>query len=357
MKESAMRAARFYGVGDVRVEDVPEPEVGPRDVKVQVSFNGICGSDLHEFYEQPSMVPMTPHPVSGVQAPVILGHEAGGRVVAVGDEVGDLAVGTLVAIEPIVACGTCPNCVSGEYNLCERMVFHGYSTHGGGLAEYTAVDRSMVHPMPASLTGMHAALVEPMAVAYHAVDRARVSDGDLAVVLGAGPIGLGAVFALQALGATVVVSEPSEERRAVAKALGVATAIDPTRDDLAAAVGDLSNGRGARAAIDAAGSPKSFDAAMGIVGTHGTVVMVAVGHGFELSSYSLMRGEKDLRGSVCYNNDFPRVIESMAAGHYPLEGWTTTIPLADIVERGFEPLRAGAATKVLVDPSPDAAPA
>jgi (R,R)-butanediol dehydrogenase/meso-butanediol dehydrogenase/diacetyl reductase len=345
-----MRAVRWHGHGDVRVDEVAEPEIGPRDVKVRVSYNGICGSDVHEFYGDPVMVPLHPHPLTGVQVPVVLGHECGGVVAEVGSAVDDIEVGTLVAIEPIIACGRCPACRSGEYNFCELMAFHGYSGPGGGMAEFTVADRSMVHPMDASLTGVHAALVEPMAVSYHAVQRSEASEGDLVVVHGAGPIGLGAVFALQALGVEVVVSEPGAERRQHVERYGIRAVVDPTTADVAEAVADLTNGRGARASIDAAGAQQSFTSALRTTGRHGTVVIVGVPRApLELRHRDLFRGEIQLRASVTYCGDFPRVIEDMEHGRYPTD-WVSFVPMEGVVD-ALHALHDGAATKVLVDPT------
>ena len=168
-----MRAAVFYGREDVRLEQVDEPRPGPGQVKIQVGFNGICGSDLHEFYSGPIGIPTVPHPLTGAHAPVIMGHEFGGTISAVGDGVDDIAVGDLVAVNPIHTCGHCGPCLSGDTNLCMVAAFHGLMAHGGGLSDQTVVERTMVHPMPEGLDARHAALVEPLAVSYRSVRRAE----------------------------------------------------------------------------------------------------------------------------------------------------------------------------------------
>jgi (R,R)-butanediol dehydrogenase/meso-butanediol dehydrogenase/diacetyl reductase len=344
-----MRAVRWYAPGDVRVDNVPEPAVGPRDVKVRVGYNGICCSDLHEFYDTPFMVPTHPHALTGICAPVTLGHETGGRVVETGPEVEDLDAGALVAIEPIIACGECPACWDGEYNFCARMAFHGFSAATGGMAEITVVDRSMVHVLPDSLSDVHAALVEPMAVAAHAVGRSGAGPGDLVVVHGAGPIGLGAMFALHALGAEVVVSEPSPTRRDEAARHGARATLDPTTDDVVAAVEDLSGGRRARASIDAVGVQQSFTAALCTTGRHGTVVLVGVPRApLRLDHRHLFNGGIQIRGSVAYCGDFPTVIDGMARGFYPTD-WVSVMPMGDVID-AFTTLHEGQAAKILLDP-------
>ena len=143
-----MKAARYYGIEDVRIEDVPEHPPSEGEVKVRVAFNGICGSDLHEYFEGPRAVPLVPHPLTGVSAPVILGHEAAGYVAGVGRGVSGVGEGDLVVIDPLHPCHRCPSCQAGHHNLCDRLAMHGYSTTGGGLSEYTVVPSSMVVATP-----------------------------------------------------------------------------------------------------------------------------------------------------------------------------------------------------------------
>src|SRR5665213_2216714 len=114
----AMRAAVYHGTRDLRLESVPEPQAGPGDVKLRVLYNGICGSDLHEYYDGPVTTRTTPHPLTGVQNHVILGHELCGEVVSCGADVEDMAIGDLVAVDPLESCGGCLWCLAGQYNHC-----------------------------------------------------------------------------------------------------------------------------------------------------------------------------------------------------------------------------------------------
>ena len=143
-----MRAAVYHGVGDVRVEDVPEPSPGRGEVKIKLAHNGICGSDLHEYYSASTFIPLEPHPQTGVQAPVIMGHEFSGTVAELGEGVTGLEVGQPAALRPTHSCGTCPPCKQGLPNICRILAFHGLSAEGGGLAEYTVVTADQVHPLP-----------------------------------------------------------------------------------------------------------------------------------------------------------------------------------------------------------------
>ena len=143
-----MRAAVYYGVGDVRIEDVPEPTPGPGEVKIELAFNGVCGSDLHEYFSAPTFVPVEPHPQTGVSAPVVLGHEFSGTVTEVGADVTSTAPGQRAALRPTYSCGTCASCLRGLPNICRVLAFHGLSASGGGLAEHTVMPADMVHPLP-----------------------------------------------------------------------------------------------------------------------------------------------------------------------------------------------------------------
>jgi (R,R)-butanediol dehydrogenase/meso-butanediol dehydrogenase/diacetyl reductase len=347
-----MRAAVYYEPGDIRIEDVPEPSPGRDEVKVKVAFNGICGSDLHEYYGHAMMVPLGyRHPLTGVQAPVILGHEAAGTVVEIGPGVQGIEEGQLVAIEPIVACKTCMHCENGSYNHCTQMAFHGYSTGGGGLAEYTVVGSDMVHVIPAGITSQQAALVEPMAVAWHALKLANLKPGDYCVIFGAGPIGLGAYFGARAMDVHPIIVEVSEHRRAAARQIGAAV-VNPADGGVYEQVLEITGGRSAAACIDAAGVAATLENALGVVGVHGCVVIVGVPDGrLPLTAGLMFMTEASLVASRAYCNDFPEVIEGVRRGDYPLDGWVKTIGMEQLVEEGFEALRQGREIKVLVDPA------
>ena len=194
-----MRAIVYHGREDVRFDDIPEPSPKAGEVKLRVLYNGICGSDLHEYYHGPLASSTKPHPLSGVKIPVVLGHEFCGAVVEVGKGVRRSQAGDLVAVEPLETCGKCEWCHAGNYNHCPLGAIHGYSRDGGGLAEFTVVLRSMAHKLPDGVTARHGALVEPMAVSYHAVARAHPKAGQTVAVHGGGPIGVGALLALKAL--------------------------------------------------------------------------------------------------------------------------------------------------------------
>ena len=142
-----MRAAVYYGNRQLEIEDVPEPSASDGRVKVQVSRNGICGTDLHEYFDGPIFIPSEPHPLTGKAMPLVIGHEFSGVVTDVGRGVSGVEEGDRVTIEPIYRCGACRPCQTGRYNLCTSIGFHGLMADGG-MAEYTVVPPDQIHKLP-----------------------------------------------------------------------------------------------------------------------------------------------------------------------------------------------------------------
>lgn len=350
-----MRAAVYYGPNKVEVADVPEPDPTPGTVKIEVGFNGICGTDLHEYYAGPIFVPTQPHPLTGRRLPLTMGHEFSGTITEVGGGVTGYAPGDRVAVEPIYRCGHCAPCRAGTYNVCRQIGFHGLMCDGG-MAEYTVVPTDMLHRLPDTVSMELGALVEPMSVAYHAATLADVDPLSTAVIFGAGPIGIGLWFALRGKGLdSVFVAEPSPTRRAAIEALG-ATTLDPTVVDVPSFIADHTGGRGADAAFDAAGVAPAIAAATACVGARKPTVSVAI-YEKPLTTplLDLVMNESRIQGSLCYTSqDFAAVIDLMAQGVYDTSGWVTTIAIDDVIDEGFEALHAGEKMKVLVDPADNA---
>lgn len=346
-----MKAALFHGKEDLRVEDVTEPSPGPGEVKIQNAFAGICGSDLHVYYspEAAGLDFDHPHPVTGATLPQILGHEFSGTVTELGEGVTDVAVGDRVAVWPIYYCGECPACQKGMFNACQKIGFHGLSSHGGGMAEFTTVPATKLHVLPENVDLRLGALVEPMSVAWHAVGRSGVDAGGTALIAGAGPIGIGVWFALKARGVEkVLVSEPSADRRATIAALG-ATVIDPVNEDLAAAVSEISGGNGVDVAFDAAGAGPAITSALASLVPGGRVVVVAIHERpMEFLPTQLVMAETDIAGALAYlPEDFDAVIKAMSDGVYDTTGWVDEVALDGVVD-AIHALRGGVGAKILV---------
>jgi (R,R)-butanediol dehydrogenase/meso-butanediol dehydrogenase/diacetyl reductase len=346
-----MKAAKFYAKEDLRIEDVPEPKPGPGEVKIRNAYTGICGSDLHIFYT-PESVGMdfhTPHPVTGSTFPQILGHEFSGTVIELGEGVTDVKVGDRVAVWPIYYCGTCAACRKGRFNICTQIGFHGVTSDGGGMAEFTTVRASMVHALPENVDLRLGALVEPMAVGWNAVGRSGVEAGGTALIAGAGPIGIGVWFALKARGVEkVLVSEPNRDRRAAIAALG-ATVVDPVTEDLAAAVAAVSDGDGVDVAFDAAGVGPAITSTLASLTPGGRVVIIALHERpTEFSATSLVVAETEIVGAVAYlPEDFGAVIRAMSEGLYDPTGWVDEIELDGVVD-AIHALHNGVGAKILI---------
>jgi (R,R)-butanediol dehydrogenase/meso-butanediol dehydrogenase/diacetyl reductase len=351
-----MKAARFHGRGDVRVEDVPEPRPGAGQVQVAVEWCGICGTDLHEFEDGPifAPTPQAPHPLTGGAVPITLGHEFSGIVSGVGEGVSGVTEGDRVVVEPYDVCGTCVACRSGRYNICRSLGFVGLDGDQGGFAEKMVIDHQWVHPI-AGLSAEQGALVEPLAVGYHATKLSGLQPGQTAAVFGSGPIGLVTAAALKAVGAgQVVVVEPADARKTKAPGAGADVVLDPTQDDVPERIRELTDGGGADVTFECAGLDPVLAQAVASTRPGGTCVNVSIwGHPATFDVNSLVFSEIRLIGSLAYAGRHPEVIDLIRDGVVDVEQFITgRIALDDIVDQGFRELIDHKETnvKILVHP-------
>ncbi|AWI04688.1 2,3-butanediol dehydrogenase [Clostridium drakei] len=334
-----MKAALWYDKKDVRIEEIEEPKVVKGSVKIKVKWCGICGSDLHEYLGGPIFIPVgQPHPLSGNVAPVVLGHEFSGEVVEIGEGVSNFNVGDRVVVEPIVACGKCPACKEGKYNLCSSLGFHGLCGSGGGFAEYTVFPEEFIHKIPDNMSYEQAALIEPMAVALHSIRIANFKTGDTALVLGSGPIGLATIECLKAAGAKlVVVLQRKSVRQEYAKRAGADVVLDPNEVNIAEEVKKLTGGVGVDAAFETTGAKIGFDTGLDSLKFEGTMVITSIWEGeTSFNPNVLVFSEKKIVGTLAYRHEFPATIAQMSDGRIKAEGYITKKALLDnIVEEGF----------------------
>ncbi len=352
-----MRAARYFDRGDIRIQDIAEPEVQPGTVGIDVAWCGICGTDLHEYLEGPIFVPAAghPHPVSGESAPITLGPEMSGTVYAVGEGVDDLAIGDSVVVEPYIIDPKESTEPGSNYHLTPNMNFIGLAGRGGGLGEKIVVERRWAHPV-GDIPLDEAALIEPLSVGYHAFVRSGAQSGDIALIGGAGPIGLLTAAILKAHGLTVIISEPSSLRRQKAIDTGVADhALDPMAVDVAEEVRRLSGGVGADVGFECSSVNVVLDTLFDAIRPAGVIVVIAIwGHPAQLDLQKLVLKEVDLRGTIAYMGNHPDVIALVQAGKVNLKPFITgRIGLDDLVDKGFDTLinRNDTAVKILVSPS------
>jgi (R,R)-butanediol dehydrogenase/meso-butanediol dehydrogenase/diacetyl reductase len=348
-----MKAACWYGVRDVRIEEVPEPEIRPGMVKIKVKWCGICGTDLHEYLAGPIFIPTQPHPLTNETYPLILGHEFSGEVIEIGEGVTKVTVGDRVTVEPVLACGTCSSCKKGFYNACDSLGFHGLSGGGGGFSEITMVKESMVHKLADNMTYEQGALVEPTAVAVHALRQSNLKVGDTCVVFGTGPIGLLVIQAAKAAGASCIIAvDVSESRRKMAKELGANYTINPLREDVVHTIQDITDG-GADVCFEVTGIETCLSQAIESSRTTGQIVIVSIWEKpAAIHPNSLVLKEREIRGIICYRDVFPDVIQLISDGKLQIDQMITKkIQLSQIVRYGFEELvNDKSNVKILVSP-------
>ncbi|WKT51545.1 Polyketide synthase, enoylreductase domain [Fusarium oxysporum f. sp. vasinfectum] len=355
-----MQAVVFHGKGDIRIEEVNVPKPGAKEVQLKPAFVGICGTDIHEYLEGAFLIPTTPHPVTGKSAPVIIGHEYSGVVSDVGDEVDDLKPGDRVVVQPIIFDGTCSSCQRGLINCCSNSGFIGLSgmefrkdIHadaaadiiigiGGGLATYTTVPRYAVFKIPDNIPLQVAALVEPLAVAWNAVQQSNFQPGDTALILGAGPIGLAILQVLKSKGASqIIVTETADKRREFATNFGATTVLDPTKTNVGGECKKLCAGEGVQVVFDCAGVQSTLETALAASRPRSVIVNVALwATEVTISPNYFMLNERTFKGSATYTASvFQEVIDALARGDLNPEPMITSlIEMDQIEEKGFKAL-------------------
>ena len=305
---------------------MPTPEIGADDVLVRVRACGICGSDVHGFDGSTGRrIP-----------PLVMGHEAAGEVAQVGANVKDLAIGDRVTFDSTIYCGQCFYCTRGDVNLCDNRQVLGvspgeYRRHGA-FAEYVAVPRRIMYRLPDSLSYEQAALIEAVSVAVHAVNLTPLQLGDSAVVVGSGMIGLLAVQALRAAGCSRVIAVDLEDSRLkVAATLGATDTVNPKAGDAAAAIRDLTSGRGADVAVECVGATEPIRTAIACVRKGGAVTLVGnIAPNIDLPLQAVVTRQIRLQGSCASCGEYPACIDLMARGVIKVEPLISAVaPLAE----------------------------
>jgi len=293
------------------LNDVPEPEIGPSDILIKVHSCGICGSDVHGFDGS-----------SGRRIPpVIMGHEASGEIAKIGNDVNRFLPGQRVTFDSMISCARCVFCRNGRPNLCEdRMVLgvscDDYRRHGA-FAEYVAVPESIVFALPDALPYDEAAMVEPVSVAVHAVNRTNVTLGDTAVVVGAGMIGLLTVQALRTAGCgRIIAVDLAADRLELAAKLGADETIESGGGvDVPALIRDKTNGLGADVVMEAVGADATVTMSIDSVRKGGTVTLIGnIAATVNFGLQSVVTREISVLGSCASSNDYPSCLELMARG-------------------------------------------
>ena len=338
MLPEKMTAAVLYGAGDLRIEHLAVPPVAADDVAVRVNVCGICGTDLHYWDGWQFDAWFPPHP-----NPWVAGHEFTGMVVAVGEAVEGLSEGEWVVVEPATPCGECAICKRGMGNFClgRRQL-----SRGGAWAEYVVIDHRNVVALPDGADPTMASLSEPLGCVLRGFDRINTRAGDHVFIAGAGPIGLMALQVAKHMGAArTIVSEPHPSRRHIAEQLGADAIIDPTHENVAGAVRELTRGIGADLAIEAAGVNPALQACLDNVRDSGTVLVLSVGNPdttFQLRPFDLFGHELRIVGSNTRLDTFQRALdlipvlhlEPIVTHHFPLAETATAVRQAKAGDGG-----------------------
>ena len=321
----------------LEVVDQPAPEIGPDDVLVEVKACGVCGSDVHGYDGS-----------SGRRIPpLVMGHEGAGVVAAIGRGVSGIAVGDRVTFDSTVYCGSCEYCARGEVNLCDRRQVLGVSCgdyrRNGAFAEYVAVPRRILHPLPPEISFAEAALFEAVSVGLHAVRISPVRGGETALVIGAGMIGLLTLQAAKAAGcAKTIVSDIDASRLALARELGAEETIHGGGGDLQARIRDVTSGRGVDLVFEAVGRNETVSDAIECARKGGAVTLIGnISPEVTLPLQKVVSRQLRLQGSCASAGEFPLAIELAAQGKIRIKPLISAVAPLEEGPRWFERLHAG----------------
>lgn len=327
--EGKMRVAVMTGIKEIELTERDIPKLKEDEVLVRVEYVGVCGSDLH-YYEAGGIG------ANIVKPPFVLGHEAGGRVVETGSKVTNLKIGDRVALEPGKTCGKCEFCKTGRYNLCPDVIFFATPPIDGVFQDYVAHPADLCFKIPDNMDTMEAALIEPLAVGFHAARQGNAKAGQTAVVTGAGCIGLVSMMALKAMGVTkVIVVDVMQKRLDKALELGVAAVVNGKDKDTVDEIMRLTDGKGADLVIETAGTEITARQAIHFTKKGATIVLVGYSATGEMTLPLGLALDKELEFKTVfrYRHIYPLAIEAVAAGKVNLKGIVTNIfPLDEVRE-------------------------
>ncbi len=357
MVDETMLAVVTHGPRDYRVEEVPVPRPGPGELLIEVGAVGICASDMKCFLGGPLFWGGNGKP-GYLEGPVVAGHEYAGRVVALGEGAAEkhgVQVGDRIVAEQIVPCGECRYCRTDKYWMCQRHFIFGFKrqTHGG-MAKYNLYPaNALVHKVPDSLSDGQAAYIEPLACAWHAVDRGEIAEGDTVVICGVGNIGLGMLqIAKLSKPGQLVALDTKPYRLDLARSYGADVAINVLEEDAVQTVRDLTEGYGCDVYIEASGNPAGVTQGLEMIRKLGTFVEFSVFNEPTTANWTIIGDTKELNihgshlGPFCY----PKTIEALADGRVDVSRLLAdSYPLTEF-DRAMEASLSGDVLKNLVVP-------
>lgn len=327
-----MKVAIMEGIGKMGYTRRPIPTPRDNEVLVKLEYVGICGSDMH-YYETGAIGDYV------VEPPFVLGHEPGGTVVQVGKDVTHLKVGDRVALEPGKTCGHCEFCKTGRYNLCPDVVFFATPPVDGVFQEYVAHEADLCFKLPENVSTLEGALIEPLAVGFHAANQGGAHAGQTAVVMGAGCIGLVSMMALKAEGVSkVYVVDIMEKRLEKALELGADGVINGKEKDAVEAVRELTGGRGCDLVIETAGTEFTTRQCIHMAKKGATIVLVGYSKSGKMQLPMSLALDKELTFKTVfrYRHIYPMAIQAVAAGKVNLKGIVTDIFDFDDIQNAMD---------------------
>ena len=326
-----MKTALMTELRKIRMEERSTPITDDDEVLVKIEYVGICGSDLH-YFETGRIGNFI------VEPPFVLGHEAAGTIVKTGKNVTSLKIGDRVALEPGKTCGKCEQCKSGKYNLCEKVKFFATPPIDGVFQEYVAHEAALCFKIPDNMDTMEAALIEPLAVGMHAARQGDAHLGQIAVVTGAGCIGLVSIMALKAMGVTRIIAVDVQEKRLQkALELGATDVINGMEKDTIEEVLRLTDGAGADLTIETAGTEITTRQAINFAKPGSTIVLVGYSASGEEKLPMSLALDKELTFKTVfrYRHIYPVAIEAVAAGNINVKGIVTNVWDFDDIENAM----------------------
>jgi len=335
-----MKAARYYGYKDIRVEEIAVPEVPAGFVRVRVAWAGICGTDRHE-YTGPVWVPINkPHRITGQMAPITLGHELSGVIVALGEGVTDWQVGDRVTASGNIYCGECEMCQSGRVNLCENLAFNGIG-RDGAFAEYMVLPTYQLYRVPENVSLEQAVLAEPLACGWHATRALGDLKGKNVAVVGPGIIGLACVIAAKEAGAEqIMLVGLGRDNEEIARKVGATCYVDSREQNPVEEGRKLTGKPGFDVVYECVGVQPSLNTAMELLRKSGKLMVMGVFEKMPQFNMNIFQeGERTLYTSQAYADEIRDILKVMEKQTLPVEQLITArIPLERIVEDGFEEL-------------------
>ena len=321
-----MKAAVYHGPGDLRVEEVPVRKLKDNEVKIQVKYCGICGTDIHIFHGDGGCCDVTP--------PLVPGHEFSGVVAEVGAGVKTVKVGDRVTGDPNDMCGECYFCKNGMQHFCKNNIGIG-TTVDGGFAEYVIMREKQVYKVSDELSFIEAAMAEPISCCLHGIDLCNIKAGDTVLVMGGGPIGMIMMQLAKNAGASkVIMSEPVEEKREQALKLGATKTIDPLHEDVEAVLAEYCEN--VNVVIECVGNVHTQADAVRFAGKGATIMyfgLAAPEESFPIRPDDIFKKELHITSYYINPYSFERAIQILESGTVELESLiTNVVPLDDIAD-------------------------